>query len=90
MEQFQPSEFSITVNQHSILSNNISSKKAYLILSENIVDINLLDNDCFDYVDESSTRYELVVEYENSSHYDLSVKTVNTVLQVGDTRTCEL
>lgn len=71
MEHFQPSEFSITVNQHSILTDNISSKKAYLILSENTVDINLLDNDCFDYVDDSITRYELVVEYEDSSHYDL-------------------
>lgn len=63
--------FTITVNQHAILTGDIDSKSAQLFVYPDNLEVDILNHEYFNSVDDSATRYELVVEYENDSFYDI-------------------
>lgn len=71
MEILKHPGFTIKVNQHAILTGDVDSKLAQLSVYSNDLEVDILNNEYFSSVDYSATRYELVVEYENDSFYDI-------------------
>lgn len=71
MKKFDYPGFTITVTQNAILTGDVYSKKGQLFLSKDSIEIDILDNEYFESLSDSTSRYELSVEYENDSFYDL-------------------
>lgn len=76
MENFNHPDFKIYVQQYAILTGDTDKLKAQLLLSHNDFELEILGEETFQSLNPSTTCYELVIEYNKESTYQLWTMTL--------------
>lgn len=76
MENFNHPDFKIYVQQYAILTGDTEKLKAQLLLYQNDFELEILGEETFQSLNSSTTCYELVVEYNKETTYQLWTMTL--------------